>query len=475
MATRVSLWFIIVSVVFYGGTESEALVDSGGPASSFGEPCQPDKLTVYKVVLHTFWARDIFPKHYPDWRPPAQWSKVFGRSHDKSFTLFRLGERSSAGVKEFAETARSDTLEAQSQGEGGVYDEFNAPPIATGSGRTEAEFFVDGNHSRVSLISRIIPSPDWFIGIDGFDLCVNGNWLDSITIEVDPIDAGTDNGFTFTAPNWPTEPQGVAYRITSRYPAHPAGSFFYPYLKRLPAIGTFQFIKVKEYELSEVFHHAEDELHYDVLRMEHLTPNSISVLNGNSDIEAAIEEERAEQEVHQRPAASAVMAAYPRPPFVTAGSVAPWGFTRTSGTSTVASTSTGNRDLVKIDKGDDRSMNSINQRDEAMAVTAASAAILPRGDKDAILNSIVDTYRSHVKEHHRKKYRKTKKIRPPRDCRVSDWSAWSTCSKSCGIGEMQRRREVTKHARRGGQLCPPLVETKWCGSARACNKAYFNW
>ena len=47
-------------------------------AAAAGEPCQPDKLTVYKVVLHTFWSRDKFPKHYPDWRPPAQWSKVFG-------------------------------------------------------------------------------------------------------------------------------------------------------------------------------------------------------------------------------------------------------------------------------------------------------------------------------------------------------------------------------------------------------------
>lgn len=93
-------------------------------------------------------------------------------------------------------------------------------------------------------MARIVPSPDWFIGIDSFDLCVNGNWLDSITIEVDPIDAGTDNGFTFTAPNWPTEPQGVAYKITSRYPAHPAGSFYYPNMVRLPPIGTFQFLKV---------------------------------------------------------------------------------------------------------------------------------------------------------------------------------------------------------------------------------------
>ncbi|XP_017769505.1 PREDICTED: spondin-2 [Nicrophorus vespilloides] len=416
-----------------------------------GEPCQPDKLTVYKVVLHTFWSRDKFPKHYPDWRPPAQWSKVFGRSHDKSFTLFRLGQQSSNGVKAFAETGRSDLLEEQSQGEGGIYDEFNAPPITAGVGRTEAEFFVDGNHSRVSLISRIVPSPDWFIGIDSFDLCVNGNWLDSITIEVDPIDAGTDNGFTFTAPNWPTDPQGVAYRITSRYPAHPAGSFFYPNMKRLPAIGTFQFIKVKEYELSEVFHHTEDDQHYEVLKMEHMTQNSISAFNGNGDIEAAIEEERKEQEIHQRQRI--------RPKFQS--------FYASSQATTVPSATT----------TENRLLNTINQRDEALGITAAGVpAVVPRGDKDAIMNSIVDSYRNHSKDQHRKKYRKPKKNkRPPRDCRVSEWSNWSPCSKSCGIGEMQRRRDVLKYARRGGRLCPPLLETKWCGSARACNKGYFNW
>lgn len=115
------------------------------------------------------------------------------------------------------------------------------------------------------------------------------------------------------------------------------------------------------------------------------------------------------------------------------------------------------------------------------------------------MNSIVDSYRSHSRDHRRKKYRKPKKIRelfrrryqeirfrlflptacdfsgPPRDCRVSEWSPWSSCSKSCGIGEMQRRREVIKHARRGGRLCPPLLETKWCGSARSCNRGFYQW
>lgn len=84
---------------------------------------------------------------------------------------------------------------------------------------------------------------EFFLLFD-LQLCVGGSWIDTVTVEVDPLDAGTDNGFTFTAPNWPTSPQGVIYRITSRYPAHPAGSFFYPKSKRLPPIATFQFIKV---------------------------------------------------------------------------------------------------------------------------------------------------------------------------------------------------------------------------------------
>lgn len=423
------------------------------PLESSQEPCQPEKLTVYKVVLHTFWSRSTFPKHYPDWRPAAQWSKVFGRSHDKLFKLFRLGERSSLGMKEFAETGRSDTLEQQTQGQGGVFDEFNAPPIPSGVGRTEAEFFVDGNHSKVSLVARIIPSPDWFIGVDSFDLCVNGKWLDSITIEVDPLDAGTDNGFTFTAPNWATEPQGEAYRITAHYPAHPAGSFFYPYLKILPPIGTFQFIKVKEYEISEVFHHEEDDRRYELLKAQQLPQqqhgNSINIMNGNSDSETAIEEEREELENHS-------------------GKKGPLPYLTTTYIST------------RKNEDDGSSPNSIYYK-ESTVTSKTPYDVIPRGNKDAILNSIADVYLSKPKQQklRQKKYRKPrkniKKYRPPRDCRVSDWSPWSACSKSCGIGEMTRRREVLKHPRRGGRLCPPLMETKWCGSARSCNKQYFNW
>ena len=59
-----------------------------------------------------------------------------------------------------------------------------------------------------------------------------------------PLDAGTDNGFTFTSPNWVTEPRGEVFQMTSTFPAHPAGSFNYPHLARLPTLAVFSLTKV---------------------------------------------------------------------------------------------------------------------------------------------------------------------------------------------------------------------------------------
>lgn len=77
MGCRSCLCFVLLvllcDAVLSAPTNYRGLSEGGG------EPCQPDKLTVYKVILHTFWTRDKFPKHYPDWRPPAQWTKVFGK------------------------------------------------------------------------------------------------------------------------------------------------------------------------------------------------------------------------------------------------------------------------------------------------------------------------------------------------------------------------------------------------------------
>lgn len=63
------------------------------------------------------------------------------------------------------------------------------------------------------------------------------------------------------------------------------------------------------------------------------------------------------------------------------------------------------------------------------------------------------------------------------DCQVTEWTAWSNCSKSCGLGESFRTRQVLRQPKRGGMPCPALKQISWCGSERTCNtnENYFRW
>lgn len=71
-------------------------------------------------------------------------------------------------------------------------------------------------HLQLSFIVRIIPSPDWFVGVDTVDLCDGDHWKENVSLELFPYDAGTDSGFTFSSPNFETIPQD---KITQVGPA----------------------------------------------------------------------------------------------------------------------------------------------------------------------------------------------------------------------------------------------------------------
>jgi hypothetical protein len=50
---------------------------------------------------------------------------------------------------------------------------------------------------------------------------------------------------------------------------------------------------------------------------------------------------------------------------------------------------------------------------------------------------------------------------PTRDCQLSPWGNWSSCSRSCGTGVKSRNRFVLKAALPGG-TCGPLEDTVTC-------------
>lgn len=138
---------------------------------------------------------------------------------------------------------------------------------------------------------RIVPSPDWFVGVDSLDLCDRGSWREQVAVDLYPYDAGTDSGFTFSSPNFATVPQdtvtevraggslgprrlpgrpadgrprrGPAPRcapgsvcprfrlapplqITASSPSHPANSFYYPRLKALPPIARVVLVRLRQ-------------------------------------------------------------------------------------------------------------------------------------------------------------------------------------------------------------------------------------
>ncbi|XP_035209899.1 spondin-1-like [Stegodyphus dumicola] len=247
------------------------------------------------------------------------------------------------------------------------------------------------------MICRITPSPDWFIGVDSFDLCRANKWVDSVTLDLQPTDGGTDNGYTFTSPKWATDPRSNITPIRSRYPDHPASSFFYPELEKLPRIAWVSFLKLKEFFLSKQF-------------------------TKNIKTESRIEDE---------------------------------------------SISTSTRSTIKSSSINELKKYSLKQN--------------PKLKKDIRkgLYPELGAFRSKGETTTKGKVRRTPKHlkNRPRSCRVSEWSDWSTCSKSCEIGEKTRKRKVIHFASRSGRPCPPLEETTWCRVSENCpnETAFFSW
>lgn len=57
------------------------------PLSVGKERCDQDRLALYTLRVETHWSRELFPKQFPEWRPPAQWSRLVGKYKQTCGTL----------------------------------------------------------------------------------------------------------------------------------------------------------------------------------------------------------------------------------------------------------------------------------------------------------------------------------------------------------------------------------------------------
>ncbi|KAL8189825.1 UNVERIFIED_CONTAM: Spondin-2 [Gekko kuhli] len=158
-----------------------------------------DELAKYSIVFTGKWSQVAFPKQYPLYRPPAQWSPLLGVVHSSDYNMWKKNEFASNGMRDFAERGETWTVmkEIEAAGEKiqSVHGIFSAPAISS---------------------ARIVPSPDWFVGIDGLNLCEKDHWTEQVSVELSPYDAGTDSGFTFSSPNFATIPQEPVTEIVTQ-------------------------------------------------------------------------------------------------------------------------------------------------------------------------------------------------------------------------------------------------------------------
>ncbi|EPY72822.1 spondin-2 precursor [Camelus ferus] len=224
--------------------------------SSAGQPlggesmCTAQALARYSITFTGKWSQASFPKQYPLFRPPAQWSSLLGAAHSSDYSMWRKDQYVSTGLRDFAERGEAWALmrEIEAAGEKlqSVHAVFSAPAVPSGTGQTSAELEVHSRHSLVSFVVRILPSPDWFVGVDSLDLCDGDRWREQVAVDLYPYDAGTDSGFTFSSPNFATIPQDTVTEITASSPSHPANSFYYPRLKALPPMARVTLVRLRQ-------------------------------------------------------------------------------------------------------------------------------------------------------------------------------------------------------------------------------------
>ncbi|CAH2232687.1 jg5312 [Pararge aegeria aegeria] len=174
--------------------------------------CEVCEDAQYLLTFEGIWSCHTHPLLFPNQELAASphFSDVVGASHSKNYNVFKINSDASDALKMLAAQGNTTKLEMQMINLVGL----SVRTVIKASGQprpnmeTHSIFRVSREHHLVSLVTAIIPSPDWFLGVSNMELCeVNTNrWAPNLTLNLYPLDAGTDSGLKFDSPNEDTLP-----------------------------------------------------------------------------------------------------------------------------------------------------------------------------------------------------------------------------------------------------------------------------
>ena len=163
---------------------------------------------VYTVTFEGQWTTEATPGGVPS---GAHFSRLVGGVHNADVVFVEDEIRTaSPGIESMAETGGTTTLKAEIAAAGdnhlSVLEGANNSILATAS-ESLTGVTLTTDHPRVTLLTMVAPSPDWFVGVSGLSMLDNlGGWRESRTVELHPFDAGTEEGAEFSLTNDGTDP-----------------------------------------------------------------------------------------------------------------------------------------------------------------------------------------------------------------------------------------------------------------------------
>lgn len=156
----------------------------------------------YRLTFSSTWAANTFPTQHPS---NAHFSPIVGATHSAQTIIWRPDDQpSTTGIESVAETGSTSSFKSELnvQKEQGYVDTvFSATGAFNSPGEQSIVFKASEQHSLVSAISMLAPSPDWFVGIRDVELFENGEWIDNKSFDLKLYDAGTDTANNFSSAN----------------------------------------------------------------------------------------------------------------------------------------------------------------------------------------------------------------------------------------------------------------------------------
>jgi hypothetical protein len=224
-------------------TETPTAAPTDTPAPSTQPPPTPvptetpEALARYQLTFEATWSAATHPTDFP---PNPHFSGLIGAAHGLDASLWEEGGAATPGIKNMAETGGTSSLDAEIDGligAGSACIQISGGGVNPSPGAVTVEFVASLDCPLVSVVTMIAPSPDWFLGVSGLSLLVNGAWVDQEVVALYPYDAGTDSGGNYTSPNAPTASPELIVRIETE-PLLVDGT--------VPPLGTFTFTRLGE-------------------------------------------------------------------------------------------------------------------------------------------------------------------------------------------------------------------------------------